>query len=142
MASLIEPIVNLQFRRSAKFDDVSMRSTIFCTLWCQSSIILYCIAFKKKCERTANARVRSSRKTDLFCPCALLIFIVSLPKPIGSINQKKNIGPSIPQSQFKNSVTKWDTLYEVPVKSKVKISQNFMAFSEYMNFYRDVSWFY
>ena len=28
----------------------------------------------------------------------------------------------------------WDTLYVVPVKSKVKISQNFVAFSEYMNF--------
>ena len=28
--------------------------------------------------------------------------------------------------------------YEVPVKSKVKISQNFVAFSEYMNFNRTV----
>ena len=29
--------------------------------------------------------------------------------------------------------------YEVPVKSKVKISQNFVAFSEYMNFMRETN---
>ena len=33
--------------------------------------------------------------------------------------------------------------YVVPVKSKVKISQNFVAFSEYMNFkHLDASWFH
>jgi hypothetical protein len=30
--------------------------------------------------------------------------------------------------------------YVVPVKSKVKISQNFVAFSEYMNFKASLKW--
>ena len=33
----------------------------------------------------------------------------------------------------------WDTLYVVTVKSMVEISQNFVAFSEYMNFNTEVS---
>ena len=35
---------------------------------------------------------------------------------------------------FVSRISLWNTLYVVPVKSKVKILQNFVAFSEYMNF--------
>ena len=88
-------------------------------------------SLQKKCERTANARAKSSRRTDLFCPCALLIFIVTLPKPIGSINQKKNIGPSIPQSQFKKQDSMWDTNLSSYKVSSYKIPTYFNSVSIY-----------
>ena len=39
-----------------------------------------------------------------------------------------------PYKAFVSRISLWNTLYVVPVKSKVKILQNFVAFSEYINF--------
>ena len=44
------------------------------------------------------------------------------------------IDPSTPQSWITFHTSMWDTLYLVTVKSMVEIWQNFVAFSEYMNF--------
>ena len=62
--------------------------------------------------------------------CSMCLFFKHWKKNYRDINQVKFIY-SEKATKFCETFT---LLYVVPVKSKVKISQNFLAFSEYMNF--------